>query len=87
MGWGPAIAGVATLCWDIVFPVFIGFQGGRGSSPVQRLRFLSFSPFVFLISLQHFGLLIVTIATSRFYVSLGSVLESCYLLSVAWFSS
>src|SRR5437764_6391719 len=29
MGWGPAIAGLATLLGHC-FPVFIGFKGGRG---------------------------------------------------------
>jgi glycerol-3-phosphate acyltransferase PlsY len=70
MGWGPAIAGVATLLGHC-FPVFIGFKGGRGVLTGAG-ALLIISPFIFLISLL---VTIVTIATSR-YVSLGSVLGS-----------
>jgi acyl phosphate:glycerol-3-phosphate acyltransferase len=70
MGWGPAIAGVATLLGHC-FPVFIGFKGGRGVLTGGG-ALLIISPFIFLISLI---VTIITIATSR-YVSLGSVFAS-----------
>ncbi len=70
MGWGAAIAGVATLLGHC-FPVFIGFKGGRGVLTGGG-ALLIISPFIFLISLI---VTIVTITTSR-YVSLGSVLGS-----------
>jgi len=69
-GWGPAIAGVATLLGHC-FPVFIGFKGGRGVLTGGG-ALLIISPFIFLISMV---VTLVTIATSR-YVSLGSVLGS-----------
>ena len=70
MGWGPPIAGLATLLGHC-FPIFIGFKGGRGVLTGAG-ALLVISPFIFLISLV---VTLVTIATSRF-VSLGSVLGS-----------
>jgi acyl phosphate:glycerol-3-phosphate acyltransferase len=70
MGWGPPIAGLATLLGHC-FPIFIGFKGGRGVLTAAG-ALLVISPFIFIISAV---VTLITIATSR-YVSLGSVLGS-----------
>ncbi len=66
--WGPTVAGLAALIGHI-FPVFIGFKGGRGVLTGAG-GLLVISPLTFLIAA------IVTpgtIALSR-YVSLGSIM-------------
>lgn len=69
-GWGPTVAGLAALIGHI-FPVFIGFKGGRGVLTGAG-ALLIISPLTFLIS----GVTVfITILTSRF-VSLGSVVGS-----------
>src|SRR5579859_4441396 len=69
-GWGPTVAGLAALIGHI-FPVFIGFKGGRGVLTGAG-ALLIISPLTFLIS----GVAVfTTILTSRF-VSLGSVVGS-----------
>src|SRR5205085_3030867 len=67
-GWGPTVAGLAALIGHI-FPVFIGFKGGRGVLTGAG-GLLVISPLTFLI-----GAVVTpgTIAISR-YVSLGSVM-------------
>jgi len=66
-GWGPAVAGIATLLGHC-FPVFIGFKGGRGVATGAG-SVLIISPPIFVISLIT---TVSTIAISRF-VSLGSI--------------
>lgn len=70
MMWGPALAGIAALLGHI-FPVFIGFKGGRGV--------LTGAGAILIISPLAFGVAgitaLSTIAISR-YVSLGSILGS-----------
>lgn len=74
-GWGPAVAGIATLLGHC-FPIFIGFKGGRGVLTVAGAT-LVISPLAFLIGLvMIFG----TIAISR-YVSLGSIV-GCFTAMV-----
>jgi glycerol-3-phosphate acyltransferase PlsY len=66
-GWGPSVAAMAALLGH-VYPVFIGFKGGRGVATGGG-ALLVISPLTFLIS----GVTVVTtIAISR-YVSLGSI--------------
>ncbi|HEX9134074.1 MAG TPA: glycerol-3-phosphate 1-O-acyltransferase PlsY [Ktedonobacteraceae bacterium] len=69
-GWGPTVAGLAALIGHI-YPVFIGFKGGRGVLTGAG-ALLVISPLTFFISLVT---LVITIATSRF-VSLGSIVGS-----------
>ena len=66
--WGPTVAGLAALIGHI-FPVFIGFKGGRGVLTGAG-GLLVISPLTFLI-----GAIVTpgTIALSR-YVSLGSIM-------------
>jgi len=66
-GWGPPVAGIATLLGHC-FPVFIGFKGGRGVATGAG-SVLMISPPIFVISLIT---TVSTIAISRF-VSLGSI--------------
>src|SRR5712692_4924551 len=66
--WGPTVAGLAALIGHI-FPVFIGFKGGRGVLTGAG-GLLVISPLTFLISVV---VTPGTIALSR-YVSLGSVM-------------
>src|SRR5213083_1848534 len=70
MGWGPPIAGLATLLGHC-FPIFIGFKGGRGVLTAAG-ALLVISPMTFLIALIG---TVATIALSRF-VSLGSITGS-----------
>ncbi len=67
MGWGITAAGLAALLGHI-FPVFIGFKGGRGVSTSGGTLLVA-SPLAFAISLLTSA---ITIALSR-YVSLGSI--------------
>ena len=69
-GWGPTVAGLAALIGHI-YPVFIGFKGGRGVLTGAG-ALLVISPLTFFIS---FVTLAVAILTSR-YVSLGSIVGS-----------
>ena len=69
-GWGPTVAGLAALIGHI-YPVFIGFKGGRGVLTGAG-ALLIISPLTFFIS---FVTLAITILTSR-YVSLGSIVGS-----------
>jgi glycerol-3-phosphate acyltransferase PlsY len=69
-GWGPTIAGLTALLGHI-FPVFIGFKGGRGVMTGSG-ALLVISPFAFLAGLVS---TVGTIAISR-YVSLGSIVGS-----------
>jgi glycerol-3-phosphate acyltransferase PlsY len=69
-GWGPTVAGLAALIGHI-YPVFIGFKGGRGVLTGAG-ALLVISPLTFFISFLALG---ITIFTSR-YVSLGSILGS-----------
>jgi len=66
--WGPTVAGLAALIGHI-FPVFIGFKGGRGVLTGAG-GLLVISPLTFLIALV---VTPGTIAISR-YVSLGSIM-------------
>jgi glycerol-3-phosphate acyltransferase PlsY len=66
-GWGPTVAALAALIGH-VYPVFIGFKGGRGVATGAG-ALLVISPLAFGISLVA---LAITIAISR-YVSLGSI--------------
>jgi glycerol-3-phosphate acyltransferase PlsY len=69
-GWGPTVAALAALIGHI-YPVFIGFKGGRGVLTASG-ALLIISPLAFFIS----GVvLFITILTSRF-VSLGSIAGS-----------
>ena len=69
-GWGPTVAALAALIGHI-YPVFIGFKGGRGVLTAAG-ALLIISPLAFFIS----GVtLFITILTSRF-VSLGSIVGS-----------
>src|SRR6266487_2529923 len=67
-GWGPTVAGLAALIGHI-YPVFIGFKGGRGVLTGAG-ALLVISPLTFFIS---FATLALAILTSR-YVSLGSII-------------
>jgi glycerol-3-phosphate acyltransferase PlsY len=69
-GWGPTVAGLAALIGHI-YPVFIGFKGGRGVLTGAG-ALLVISPLTFFIS---FVTLVIAILTSRF-VSLGSIVGS-----------
>ena len=69
-GWGPTVAGLAALIGHI-YPVFIGFKGGRGVLTGAG-ALLIISPLTFFIS---FVTLAIAILTSR-YVSLGSIVGS-----------
>ena len=69
-GWGPTVAGLAALIGHI-YPVFIGFKGGRGVLTGAG-ALLVISPLIFFIS---FVTLAIAILTSR-YVSLGSIVGS-----------
>ena len=69
-GWGPTVAGLAALIGHI-YPVFIGFKGGRGVLTGAG-ALLIISSWTFLIC---FVVLAITILTTR-YVSLGSILGS-----------
>ncbi len=69
-GWGPTIAGLTALLGHI-FPVFIGFKGGRGVMTGSG-ALLVIAPFAFLAG---FVATIGTIVISR-YVSLGSIVGS-----------
>ncbi len=69
-GWGPTVAGLAALIGHI-YPVFIGFKGGRGVLTGAG-GLLVISPLTFFISIVA---LVITILTSRF-VSLGSIVGS-----------
>ena len=69
-GWGPTVAGLAALIGHI-YPVFIGFKGGRGVLTGAG-ALLVISPLTFFIS---FVTLAIAILTSR-YVSLGSIVGS-----------
>ena len=69
-GWGPTVAGLAALIGHI-YPVFIGFKGGRGVLTGSG-ALLVISPLIFFIS---FVTLAIAILTSR-YVSLGSIVGS-----------
>src|SRR5438876_205450 len=69
-GWGPALAGLATLLGHC-FPVFIGFKGGRGVLTAAGV-IVVLSPLAFVIALI---ITISTILISR-YVSLGSIAGS-----------
>lgn len=69
-GWGPTVAGLAALLGHI-YPVFIGFKGGRGVLTGAG-ALLVISPLTFFIS---FVTLAIAILTSRF-VSLGSIVGS-----------
>jgi acyl phosphate:glycerol-3-phosphate acyltransferase len=69
-GWGPTVAGLAALIGHI-YPVFIGFKGGRGVLTGAG-ALLVISPLTFFIS---FVTLAIAILTSRF-VSLGSIVGS-----------
>ena len=68
--WGPTVAGLAALIGHI-YPVFIGFKGGRGVLTGAG-ALLVISPLTFFIS---FVTLAIAILTSR-YVSLGSIVGS-----------
>ena len=68
--WGPTVGGLAALIGHI-YPVFIGFKGGRGVLTGAG-GLLVISPLTFLIG---FVVLALTILISR-YVSLGSLLGS-----------
>jgi glycerol-3-phosphate acyltransferase PlsY len=69
-GWGPTVAALAALIGHI-YPVFIGFKGGRGVLTGAG-ALLVISPLTFFISLVTLG---TTILTTR-YVSLGSIVGS-----------
>ena len=69
-GWGPTVAGLAALIGHI-YPVFIGFKGGRGVLTGAG-ALLVISPLTFFISLVT---LAIAISTTRF-VSLGSIVGS-----------
>jgi glycerol-3-phosphate acyltransferase PlsY len=69
-GWGPTVAALAALIGHI-YPVFIGFKGGRGVLTASG-ALLIISPLAFFISAV---VLFITILTSRF-VSLGSIAGS-----------
>ncbi len=69
-GWGPTVAALAALIGHI-YPVFIGFKGGRGVLTGAG-ALLVISPLTFFISMVA---LVITIVTSRF-VSLGSIVGS-----------
>jgi glycerol-3-phosphate acyltransferase PlsY len=69
-GWGPTVAALAALIGHI-YPVFIGFKGGRGVLTAAG-ALLIISPLAFFISAVT---LFITILTSRF-VSLGSIVGS-----------
>jgi acyl phosphate:glycerol-3-phosphate acyltransferase len=69
-GWGPTVAALAALIGHI-YPVFIGFKGGRGVLTASG-ALLIISPLTFFISAV---VLFITILTSRF-VSLGSIAGS-----------
>lgn len=69
-GWGPTVAALAALIGHI-YPVFIGFKGGRGVLTAAG-ALLIISPLAFFISAVT---LFTTILTSRF-VSLGSIVGS-----------
>jgi glycerol-3-phosphate acyltransferase PlsY len=69
-GWGPTVAALAALIGHI-YPVFIGFKGGRGVLTGSG-ALLVISPLAFFISAV---VLFITILTSRF-VSLGSIAGS-----------
>jgi acyl phosphate:glycerol-3-phosphate acyltransferase len=69
-GWGPTVAGLAALIGHI-YPVFIGFKGGRGVLTGAG-GLLVISPLTFFIGM---AALVITILTSRF-VSLGSIVGS-----------
>jgi acyl phosphate:glycerol-3-phosphate acyltransferase len=69
-GWGPTVAALAALIGHI-YPVFIGFKGGRGVLTASG-ALLIISPLTFFISGV---ILFITILTSRF-VSLGSIAGS-----------
>jgi acyl phosphate:glycerol-3-phosphate acyltransferase len=66
-GWGPTVAGLAALLGH-VFPVFIGFRGGRGVLTGAG-AILVISPLTFaIVAVSAF----ITIGITR-YVSLGSI--------------
>jgi acyl phosphate:glycerol-3-phosphate acyltransferase len=67
-GWGPTAAALAALLGHR-FPIFIGFEGGRGVSTGAGAT-LIISPLTFLISAV---ISISTVAITR-YVSLGSLM-------------
>ena len=67
-GWGPTVAALAALLGHR-FPIFIGFEGGRGVSTGAGATIL-ISPLTFLISAV---ISISTVAVTR-YVSLGSLM-------------
>src|SRR5437773_1110431 len=69
-GWRSTVAGMAALIGHI-YPVFIGFKGGRGVLTGAG-ALLVISPLTFFIS---FVTLAIAILTSR-YVSLGSIVGS-----------
>lgn len=69
-GWGPTVAGLATLIGHI-YPIFIGFKGGRGVLTGAG-ALLVISPLTFFIG---FVTTFLAILTSRF-VSLGSIVGS-----------
>lgn len=69
-GWGPTVAGLAALIGHI-YPVFIGFKGGRGVLTGAG-ALLVISPLTFFIDLVA---LVIAIWASRF-VSLGSIVGS-----------
>jgi acyl phosphate:glycerol-3-phosphate acyltransferase len=69
-GWGPTVAGLATLLGHC-YPVFIGFRGGRGVLTGAGVLIV-LSPLTFIIDAVVTS---STIAISR-YVSLGSIIGS-----------
>jgi glycerol-3-phosphate acyltransferase PlsY len=69
-GWGPTVAGLATLLGHI-YPVFIRFRGGRGVLTGAGVL-LVLSPLTFVIDVV---ITFITIVISR-YVSLGSIVGS-----------
>jgi len=69
-GWGPTVAGLATLLGHC-YPIFIGFRGGRGVLTGAGVL-LIISPLTFAIDTV---ITFSTIGISR-YVSLGSIVGS-----------
>ena len=69
-GWGPTVAGLATLLGHC-YPVFIGFRGGRGVLTGAGVLMV-LSPLTFIIDAV---ITFSTIFISR-YVSLGSIVGS-----------
>jgi len=77
---GPAAAGVAAVVGH-VFPVWLGFRGGKGVATAGGV-FTILTPLAALVA---FGVFLFSVWVSR-YVSVGSILASITLPPTAYFT-